>query len=516
MKAKIGMLLLALLGASQLVRAQQLLNERVLQWPVQRGFAVTGLLSVQPDSLRLLSDYQATKTNALSPTTTALRRVNVGNCDTLPGVAYQATAYLGASKALVTRRGQVLITNSAVVSNQPLTVQFLGRNGQLRWTSTLSTDPGYKDVTGLLEAPDRGFFVAGRIQQKSYLTRLDSLGNMLWQRSVSKSVIAPLMSSVAYARNGNLVFYSWFNVANVPTTGLFVVNQNGDSLTQRVTAPIATQTSIYQYPSGNSLLPLKDAGFIVVGQIDSANTGYYRPYITRLDQNLNVVWSTIYRSQPVLRYQFLHPYELADGSLVMLATNKDSGAGAPYWLFRYSAAGVLLQRYAFTSTLLPSLQQGAFPANVGPLLSNAPEGMQPLSDSTFVLATGLRWARASQSVPSAYLAHFKVPGLRRVVDLHYIPATNSPLAVRATSLAFPAPAYPNPAREIVTVPLPASRAAGQLVLTDLAGRRVLAQPVAAGAASATLPVRGVAAGLYLLRLEVPGQPPGTQRLAIEQ
>lgn len=132
-----------------------------------------------------------------------------------------------------------------------------------------------------------------------------------------------------------------------------------------------------------------------------------------------------------------------------------------------------------------------------------------------MLVSNLRsYVANGQQVQRTYLAHLKVAGLRRVIDSHYVPATNSPLAARPLAASFPAPAYPNPATESLTVPLLAGQPAGQLTLLDLAGRQVLAQPVAAGATQVRLPVGAVAAGTYLLRYEVPGQPPATQRLTV--
>lgn len=207
---------------------------------------------------------------------------------------------------------------------------------------------------------------------------------------------------------------------------------------------------------------------------------------------------------------------MSDGSLLVATTNYKSGYAEPFWLFRYSAAGVLLNRYAFTSPLLAALHSTA-PGDGGPNFWG-PEGLQPLSDSTFMLVSNLRLFRSNVQVQAVYLAHIKVPGLRRVVDSHYIPAANDPLAARPpTATLFPGPAYPNPATETVTVPyrLPPGSSAGRLVLYDLAGRAARAQAVVgAGGGAATVRVAGLAPGMYLLALEVAGQPPVTQRLCI--
>lgn len=99
--------------------------------------------------------------------------------------------------------------------------------------------------------------------------------------------------------------------------------------------------------SGHILLPLRDGGFAAVGQVDSASTGIYRPFLVRLDQNLNVQWTYLYRPQKTagtlyyLYNEFGFPYELADGSLTVLQKNVSSGYNKPFWLFRFSASGVL-------------------------------------------------------------------------------------------------------------------------------------------------------------------------------
>ena len=322
------------------------------------------------------------------------------------------------------------------------------------------------------------------------------------------------MFSPVYTRTGTLLFHCLYNKDGIPTTGVIEVSQNGDSLTTRQTSPAPQQVSDFLFGTKGSLVPLRDGGFLVAADVDSTVTGYFRPFLTRLDQQLRVVWSSVYRAQATKGYIFSHPYELADGSLVVLVNNSESGHLGPYWLFRYSAAGALLQRYAFSSPLLVSLHQ-ASQGSYDPQFYQSP-GFQPLSDSTFMLAGNLARYSGNSAIPSIYLAHLRVPGLRRVIDSHYIPATNSPLATHPLALPFPGPAYPNPATETVTVPyrLPPGSSAGRLVLYDLAGRRVLAQAVAPGAAPATLGVAGLAAGLYLLTLEVAGQPPATQRLAV--
>lgn len=112
------------------------------------------------------------------------------------------------------------------------------------------------------------------------------------------------------------------------------------------------------------------------------------------------------------------------------------------------------------------------------------------------------------------MLHLRIAGLRQVLAEPPLPPAQVFLAARPLAASFPAPAYPNPATESLTVPLLPGQPAGQLTLLDLAGRQALAQPVAAGATQARLPVGAVAAGTYLLRYEAASQPPATQRLTV--
>ena len=342
----------------------------------------------------------------------------------------------------------------------------------------------------------------------NFLARIDSLGNLLWRRNYRCGTLF----SPTYTRRGTLLFalqqYSDFMVMEF--------SQQGDSLTARRLSPDPSQES---RPNDwilglHTMQPLHDGGFAVVGLVDSASTGTYRPFLVRLDANLNTQWTYLYRSQAprpngyLPGNKFAAPYELADGSLVVFRQNVSSGRNWPYWLMRFSATGTLQNAYPFTSQILPppgSLYQGYL---------GYVQGLKPRSDSTFVLATTTS-ASSGQVLYLGYLARLKVPGLRRVIDSYQVPSAN-PLATRAATAgpAWPAPAYPNPATTSVTVPLPTLAGEARLTLTDLLGRRVRALGVAAGTQAAVLEVGGLAAGVYLLSLERAGQAPAVQRLTV--
>lgn len=517
-------LLLLVVGRVLHVHAQQILCERVMTATAgQPTLFLSGLLQVRPDSLRLLGDFHAPVPGGIGgstaprPARTWLYPWQPTTCDTLPGqsVFVNQHYYNGASVARPNRRGQVLLA-TAIDGPPPYTdsirvlLHLFGRNGQRRWSRVLPPSFKQESAAGVLEAPGGGFYVCG----VNFLARIDSTGQVRWRRNYRCGTLL----SPTYTRRGTLLVA----LQNYGRLLLMELNQQGDSLTSKPLSPIPTQSSspgpAISWPlSGHILLPLRDGCFAAIGRVDSASTGIFRPFLVRLDQNLNVQWSYIYRPQQTagtsyyLENQFSFPYELADGSLTVLQKNVSSGYSKPFWLFRFSASGTLQNTYAFTPQVLPPpvCSSGSCRGYLG-----FAKGLQPLSDSTFVLAANTTYYYVNgQYLNLNYLARLKVPGLRRVVNSFQVPPA-TPLAARPGSAAWPAPAYPNPAAATLRVPLPAHTPSARLVLTDLAGRRVRAQAVPATTAEAELSVSGLAAGVYLLRLESADAPTATQRVTV--
>lgn len=510
-------LFLLVLGTVLTSHAQQILCERVLSAPAgQKALYVAGLLQVRPDSLRLLGDFRNpySATNPVSQATrTSLRPWQATACDTLASTTVFTSPEANNSLAGSNQHGQVLVANSLIGTppyNDSMRVMLIlfGRNGQRRWSRVLPPAFRQESAGGVLEAPGGGFYVCG----VNFLARIDSTGQLRWRRNYRFGTLL----SPTYTRRGTLLLA----LHKSGRLSAIELSQQGDSLTSRFLSPISTQPSSpgYSWPlSGHILLPLRDGGFAAVGQVDSASTGIYRPFLVRLDQNLNVQWTYLYRPQKTagtsyyLFNEFSFPYELADGSLTVLQKNTSSGYNKPFWLFRFLASGTLQNTYAFAPQVLPAptCSAGSCIGYLGNI-----NGLQPLSDSTFAVATNTTYYHINgQYSILNYLARLKVPGLRRVVSSFQVPPA-TPLAARPGSAAWPAPAYPNPAATTLRVPLPAHAPGARLLLTDLAGRRVRAQAVPATTAEAELSVSGLAAGVYLLRLESAGAPAATQRITV--
>jgi hypothetical protein len=468
------------------------------------------LTAVSPDSALLIRTTFPTGSYANSytlPNPAGLVWVRRGSCDTARFASLAATKLIlqGASGTQVTfimptRRRQIRVLHTFSTDSTHVRLYAFTRWGQLRWARTYGTQymPGL--AQGLAEAPDGGLYlstIARGLPGTSItsLSKVDSLGQLKWQRTYASHRYVTTSRAFGFVRpvytvRGNLLLAGTWNVDSVGVSPYGLVleaNQQGDSLTSRK-FPARKPARVGVLVTG--VRAVRDGGFLVVSRLDSV--GRFTCGFTRLTANLQEQWTYIYR--PTNSFKFSPPelsqgLELADGSLLGAFLLQKFGNNSVRFL-RLSATGQLLQEYT-----VPSLTFAA--SSLAPLAA----------DSSFVLGG------ADGSSGLASVLQVRLPGLRRVLAEPPLPPAQVVLAARGPA-AFPAPAYPNPAAESVTVPLLPSPVAGKLTLLDLAGRRVLAQPVAAGAASATLAVGAVAAGTYLLRYEVPGQLPAIQRLTV--
>ncbi|QHJ08482.1 T9SS type A sorting domain-containing protein [Hymenobacter busanensis] len=277
------------------------------------------------------------------------------------------------------------------------------------------------------------------------------------------------------------------------------MSQHGDSLRRVLVLAHPNYPLIYRdTDSGPHLRPLRDGGFVFTGVADSLTPGggsTTRPFVLRVDRDLNVVWRYVHRPLAnFTRYSLGSPLELADGSLLVLATRGNNPAST-FWLFRFSPAGALTHQYAFT------------PAGTAGQQVTQPVGLAGLSDSSLMVALN--------SGTATYTARVRVPGLPRVVE----GAGGVPLPARASAgrpLATLA-LFPNPASAAVTVAysLPAATRTAALELHDLAGRLVRRLPLLAARSTAALEVRALPPGLYVLTLRAQGRTLTTQKLAVQ-
>lgn len=157
-------LAIALLHVSISTSAQQLLCERDLASTAPASLRPAALLRLEADTLRILTDYNPSGPDYLQ---VRLRRVNTVQCDTLP-TRTTAFAVNGRSSPLssvaTTRRGRVMIAQTrqqgiGTFDSSRIVLQFLNRDGSLRWQRALQSRAIHEGISGILEAPENGFFL---------------------------------------------------------------------------------------------------------------------------------------------------------------------------------------------------------------------------------------------------------------------------------------------------------------------------------------------------------------------
>ncbi len=495
----------------------QLLCERVLPSAALQYFGPHSLVQVRPDSLWLLSIVGRVTNNVYQTTRQVAARINVTTCDTvaLPGsTTLTPSPDPGTLRvACVTRRGEVLIVNEQITGRSSpstdstrLRFTLLGRNGRVRW-SRLMAPCSYPEnsVASIIEAPGGGFYAAANL-----LMRTDSLGNLLWCRRYPYffGLVAP-----TYSSRGTLLYSVQYAPPNTArhSCGVLELSQRGDSIGFTVVglAGAVTTSNIEGiFNLSARLRPLRDGGVLFAGIADSVNANAgRRPFLARLDRNLRVSWVFALPNRRVTTNVFRmdQPFELADGTILVLVTSEYSGLGQPFWLYRFSAAGILLQRYPFTSQVLPPRANAFLSGFLGLV-----QGVQPLRDSTFMMASAYNDVTRNHT----YLAHLRVPGLPRVLNSSFFPLAARPGA--ALALEALGPPHPNPVAETVAFAytLPLGTRTARLVLTDVLGRPVADVALAGATGQATLPVQALPPGLYVATLRVNGQLLASRKLAV--
>ena len=517
---KHGLLVLWTCLAAGLQARAQILCERVLPSSPTTPYSFSGeaLLRVRPDSLRLIGSFNSVAGNAYL-VKQRMVRVSVSSCDTLPLRGSSAPTpnadypQYDRRPACVTRRGEVLMASTQRTGPiQPgtdsvrLRLTLLGRNGRVRWSRLVAPCLPRQSAESLLEAPDGGFYAAGA----GALMRLDSLGRLLWCRSYREVFN---FRTPTYSRRGTLLFsvgYRVFLRAGASPyigAGVLEVSQHGDSLGLHPVQPAGGTGAINSAWGSSSvevLRPLRDGGLLFLGLTDTIVPNQSgRPFLARYTSSLQVAWIFALPQRGLNYFTMAQPFELADGTLLVLVGTCLSSRSQPFWFYRFSATGALLQRYPFNSQVLPA------PANA--LVGNEGwvQGLQPLRDSSFVLACAHAGATPAQAL--TYLAHLRVPGLPRVLDSSFFPLGTRPGAGLTPDAL--GPPHPNPATETVSLAyaLPISSNTATLVLHDLTGRRVLTQSLTGRTGTAQLTVAALPSGLYLATLEINGQAYGSSR-----
>lgn len=389
-------------------------------------------------------------------------------------------------------------------------LQYYDSNGQLQWTMPYAMnafDTGHL----LLTAPDSGYFLGGKNiingkNRRFTLGRTDSLGNLKWRKGYDWGN-SDFFSDMQHTRNGNIVMYG------VTITGmdpqrlkLLLVNQNGDSVLGRKLTIVGNPNRNERMTAGFcGVTPLSDGGFLLAAEIDTTATNAPSKLgmVVKANASLQPVWHYIERSVPN-NVVFTRSRELTDGSVIMLAYERKGTTSAPgnkFFLYRFSAAGALLNIYPFTSSLAVEVEGHA---------------MEALSDSSFMIGGSATITPAPNSTYGFYVAKVKVAGLPPALPLP-APIINGIQQELSTSKGSLGQSYPNPTATEAIIPysLPKNYRKASISIRELAtGREIRSYTLKKGSNSLKADVSSLSNGLYLYTLVVDEKPIATKKLAV--
>jgi len=159
------------------------------------------------------------------------------------------------------------------------------------WTRKIG-GPGIDVGNEIIQSSDGGFVIAGYTtsfgagQRDAFLVKLDSLGNILWQKTYGTTLLEQAYS-VKETYDGGLIISAFIYAA---TANLFLIktNQNGDTLWTK-------NIGLSGNDFGTNIQLADDGGFLIVGYTDSnISNGDRDVWLLKLDSIGTVLWQRTY------------------------------------------------------------------------------------------------------------------------------------------------------------------------------------------------------------------------------
>jgi hypothetical protein len=188
----------------------------------------------------------------------------------------------------------------------------------------------------IIQTSDGGFIIAGYTtsfgagQRDAFLVKLDSLGNVLWQKTYGTNLLEQAYS-VKETYDGGLIISAFIYAA---TSNLFLIktNQNGDTLW---TKNIGLSGNDY----GTNIQLTDDGGFLVVGYTDSnISNGDRDVWLLKLDSTGTLLWSRTYGGTDADEgFKLL---KLSEGSLLISGYSQSFSSGdRDGWIVKVDSSG---------------------------------------------------------------------------------------------------------------------------------------------------------------------------------
>ncbi len=161
--------------------------------------------------------------------------------------------------------------------------------GNLLWTKTIggtSLDAG----NSIIQTSDNGYAVCGYIStsnndQDVYVMKLDSIGNLLWSKTVGGSG-AEIGNSIIQTPDGGYAIGGYTTSYGAGYTDIYALKlDSGGSLLWTKTIGGTNGDE------GQSIIQADNGGYVIAGSTRSYGEGNHDVYIIKLDSNANLLWT---------------------------------------------------------------------------------------------------------------------------------------------------------------------------------------------------------------------------------
>jgi hypothetical protein len=213
---------------------------------------------------------------------------------------------------------------------------------------------GLEIGTAIKQTSDNGYIICGSTNEKSYLLKIDSIGNVTWSKSyfISTSSFQNKANSVEQTNDGGYILLSTGN-SSIGVLQLYKTDHNGDTIW---TKQFGGGNTVNKWIQGVSVQQTPDQGYIITG---SAHSDYSSiPYsmtniiLIKTDSNGNIIWKKNYEnsSSSYRWYTACETKQTTDGGYIIVGNIDYGGPHYSILLIRTNNLGDLVWTKFFGST----------------------------------------------------------------------------------------------------------------------------------------------------------------------
>ncbi|HMN18865.1 MAG TPA: T9SS type A sorting domain-containing protein [Ignavibacteriaceae bacterium] len=212
------------------------------------------------------------------------------------------------------------------------------------WTKKIG-GTGIDLANEIIQTSDGGFAVAGYttsfnvVQRDAYAVRLDSLGNIIWQKTYGGNLLEQAYS-IKQTHDGGFII-SAFRYGVSSNLWLIKTNANGDTSWTRNIGYDGNEF-------GSNLQLTDDGGFLVVGYTDSdkISSGDRDVWLLKFDSTGNQLWERTFGGEST--DEGLKLLKLNDGNLLVSGYSESfSGGDRDGWIVKTNSSGNFIWSTSF-------------------------------------------------------------------------------------------------------------------------------------------------------------------------